>query len=174
MTRALLLICACVALILSANGCHRDDPSAKAIRATVTSAVAPPSLRSIRWKLIQQVYRDREYRPIWTSGRKLTGEARDLIETLCHAEREGLRAGDYDLAGLGAELARLHDEKDPAHETIAALDIRLTGRFLEYGADLLAGRLDPQAVDNGWYIRARRAAIDKTLRATLEGESFED
>src|SRR5918995_5674944 len=174
MTRALLLICACVALILSANGCHRDDPSAKAIRATVTSAVAPPSLRSIRWKLIQQVYRDREYRPLWTAGRKLNGQARDLVETLCHAEREGLRASDYNLRGLRAELTRLEEEKDPASRVIAAIDLRLTQRFLDYGADLLAGRLEPQAVDNGWYIRARRAAIDTLLRASLRSESFDD
>jgi murein L,D-transpeptidase YcbB/YkuD len=127
--------------------------------------------------LIQQVYRDREYRPLWTSGRKLNGQARDLIETLCHAEREGLRASDYDLAGLRAELTRLAEqeqEQDSAFRTVAAVDVRLTQRFLEYGADLLAGRLDPQAVDNGWYIRARRAAIDSLLRASLRSESFGD
>src|SRR5215210_5462864 len=174
MPRVLPLGCACVALVLAVTGCHHDDPSTKAIRSTVTGAVAPPSMRSMRWKLVQQVYRDREYRPIWTAGRNLNGEARDLIETLCHAEREGLRASDYDLAGLAAELTRLHDEKDAAPEIVAALDLRLTQRFLDYGADLLAGRLDPQAVDKGWYIRARRDAIDSLLRASLEAESFED
>lgn len=174
MTRALLLACACVALVLGANGCHRDDPSAKAIRAAVTSSVTPSSLRSTRWKLIQQVYRHRDYRPFWTDGRKLNGQARDLIETLCHAEREGLRASDYDLAGLRAELTRLEQEPDSAFHAVAAIDLRLTQRFLDYGADLLAGRLDPQAVDNGWYIRARRSAIDSLLRVSLRSESFDD
>ena len=174
MTRVLRLGCACVVLAFGVYGCHPDHASTKAIRATVTRAVAPPSLRGTRWKLVQQVYRDREYRPLWTSGRKLNGQARALIETLCHAEREGLRASDYDLAGLRAELTRLQDQKEPAAETIAALDLRLTRRFLDYGADLLAGRLDPQAVDNGWYIRARRAAIDTLLLTSLRAEGFDD
>ena len=174
MARVLLLGCACVALILGAAGCSDDASSVKAIQATVTRAAVPPSVRATRWKLVQQVYREREYRPIWTNGAKLNGQARDLIETLCHAEREGLRASDYDLAGLRAELTRLHDEKDPAPEAIAALDLGLTQRFLDYGADLLAGRLDPQAVDNGWYIRARRAAIDTLLRTSLRSDDFDD
>jgi L,D-transpeptidase YcbB len=174
MARVLLLGSACVALILGAAGCSDDASSVKAIQTTVTRAAAPPSVRAARWKLVQQVYREREYRPIWTAGHKLNGQARDLIETLCHAEREGLRASDYDLAGLRAELTRLQDEKDPAPEAIAALDLGLTQRFLDYGADLLAGRLDPQAVDNGWYIRARRAAIDTLLRTSLRPESFDD
>jgi L,D-transpeptidase YcbB len=107
-------------------------------------------------------------------GRKVRGQARDLIETLCHAEREGLRAADYDLAGLRTELAQLRNEKDPAPRTVAALDLRLTRSFLDYGADLLAGRIDPQAVDNGWYIRARRAAIDSMLREAAQSRNFDD
>src|SRR5829696_6331004 len=103
MTRVLRLSCACVALVLGARGCHHDDPSSRAIRSTLTSAAAPSSLRTVRWKLVQQIYRDRDYRPLWTTGRKLNEQARELIETLCHAEREGLRAADYDLAGLSAE-----------------------------------------------------------------------
>jgi murein L,D-transpeptidase YcbB/YkuD len=174
MTRALLLASTSVAVLLGAGGCHRDDPIANAIRATASNAVAPPSLQGSRWKLVQQLYRDRAYRPLWTNGRKVSGQARDLIETLCHAEREGLRAADYDLAGLRTELARLRDEKDPAPRTLAAVDLRLTRSFLDYGADLLAGRIDPQAVDNGWYIRARRAAIDSVLRAAAQSRNFDD
>jgi L,D-transpeptidase YcbB len=174
MTRALLLASGYVALLLVTNGCHHDEAVTKSIRAIVANAGAPPSIPTGRWKLVQQVYRDRDYRPLWIKGRKVNGQARDLIETLCHAEREGLRAADYDLAGLRTELTQLHEEKDPAPRASAALELRLTQRFLEYGADLLAGRLDPKAVDNGWYIRARRAAIDSLLRSSLRAESFDD
>jgi murein L,D-transpeptidase YcbB/YkuD len=174
MTRVLRLSCACLALVLGAHGCHHENSSSRAIRSTLTSPVAPASLRTSRWKLVQRIYRERDYRPLWTAGRKLNRQARDLIETLCHAERVGLRAADYDLAGLSVELTRLHQEKDPAPENIAALDLRLTERFLDYGADLLAGRLDPRAVDNGWYIRARRAAIDSLLQASLRAEGLDD
>jgi murein L,D-transpeptidase YcbB/YkuD len=120
------------------------------------------------------VYQDRDHRSLWLDGRTLNGSARDLIETLCHAEREGLRARDYDLEGLRAELHALRAAKDPKPAVLAAIDLRLTRSFLDYGADLLAGRLDPEAVDNGWYIKARRAAVDSLLRASLRLESFGD
>ena len=51
-----------------------------------------------------------------------------------------MRAADYDLPGLRIELAQLRNEKDPAPGTAAALDLRLTRSFLDYGADLLSGR----------------------------------
>ena len=173
MTRALLLASACVVTVLGAGGCRRDDPTARQIQTTLSSDNAA-STAGARWQLVRQVYRDRDYRPLWIDGRKVNGSARDLIETLCHAEREGLRAADYDLAGLRTEMVRLRDDTSSNPAAVAALDLSLTKGFLDYGADLLAGRLDPQAVDNGWYIRARRAAIDSTLLLALSHNGFDD
>jgi L,D-transpeptidase YcbB len=170
---AILLASACVVTVLGVGACRRDDPTAKQIQVTLSSANAA-STGSARLELVRHVYRDRDYRPLWIDGRKVNGQARDLIETLCHAEREGLRAADYDLAGLRTELEQLRDAENPEPAALAALDLRLTRSFLDYGADLLAGRLDPQAVDNGWYIRARRAAIDSTLRSALSHNDFDD
>ncbi len=123
---------------------------------------------------MRRVYLDRDYRPLWIDGSRLEGRALELIETLCHAERDGLRAADYDLAGLQADLARLGDNKKSNPAALAALDLRLTRAFLDYGGDLLAGRLDPQAVQKGWYIKARRAVIDSTLRSALSHDGFDD
>ena len=46
--------------------------------------------------------------------------------------------------------------------------------MLAFGGDVLAGRLDPRAVDDGWYLHSRRASIDSTLRAALTDEGFPD
>jgi murein L,D-transpeptidase YcbB/YkuD len=173
MTRAVLLACVCIGLVLGGGACHRDDASTKAVRALVSAKSPPASVAGVRWKLVQQVYRDRDYRPFWFNGTRPSGEARDLVQTLCHADREGLRAADYDLQGLRTELQQLRDVKKPDPAAIATVDLRLTRRFLDYGADLLAGRLDPQAVDNGWYIRARRANVDSLLRKSLKAKSFD-
>ena len=140
----------------------------------VSKDAPPASLKATRWKLVHQVYAERDYRPLWLDADRLRGDTRDLIETLCHAEREGLRAADYDLAGLRTELQTLQETKDPDPTALAKLDLRLTRRFLDYGADLLAGRLDSKAVDNGWYIRARRASIDTILRSSLRSRNFDD
>jgi L,D-transpeptidase YcbB len=172
MTRAILLNSACVITLLGAAACGPGE-TAKQLEMTLSSANAAPAVGA-RWELVRRVYLDRDYRPLWIAGSKLEGRALDLIETLCHAEREGLRAADYDLAGLQAELARLRDDKKFNPAALAALDLRLTRAFLDYGGDLLAGRLDPKAVDNGWYIKARRAAIDSTLRSALSKDEFDD
>jgi L,D-transpeptidase YcbB len=171
MTRAILLNSACVITLLGAAACGPDE-TAKQLEVTLSSTNAAPAVGA-RLELVRRVYLDRDYRPLWIDGSKFEGRALDLIETLCHAEREGLRAADYDLAGLQAELVRLRGDKKSNPAALAALDLRLTRAFLDYGGDLLAGRLDPQAVDNGWYIKARRAAIDSTLRSALSKDDFD-
>ena len=173
MTRAILLALAC-ALGLASAACHQDGSTDKAIRTMVSKKDPPAALKGARWKLVRQVYADRDYQPFWLEGDNLRGDTRDLIEALCHVEREGLRAADYDLAGLRTELRTLRQSKGPDPKALATLDLRLTRRFLDYGADLLAGRLDPQAVDDGWYIKARRAGIDSTLRSALRAKDFDD
>ena len=173
MTRATLLALVCV-IGLATAACHQDGSTDEAIRTMVSKKNPPASLKGARWKLVRQVYADREYRPLWLDADRLRGDTRDLIETLCHAEREGLRAADYDLAGLRTELETLEKTKHPDPKTLAMLDVRLTRRFLDYGADLLAGRLDPQAVHDGWYIKARRAGIDSVLRSSLRSKNFDD
>jgi murein L,D-transpeptidase YcbB/YkuD len=123
---------------------------------------------------VRQVYDDRDYRPLWTSGGWPLDRAGDLLSTLCRAEREGLRRADYGLLGLRRAIERLRDKENAGPEDLAALDLRLTVLFLAYGADLLAGRLDPRAVDDGWYVRARRSSIDSTLRVALQKDRFRD
>src|SRR5687767_1902197 len=106
MTRAILLALACV-VGLGSGACRQNDTTTRAVRTMVSKDEPPTSLKGARWKLVRQVYAERDYRPLWFEGDKLRRDARDLIETLCHAEREGLRASDYDLAGLRTELRKL-------------------------------------------------------------------
>ncbi|HEU4474764.1 MAG TPA: L,D-transpeptidase family protein [Gemmatimonadales bacterium] len=125
------------------------------------------------WKLATQIYQDREYRPLWVGARGLTERAKDLIANLCDAEREGLRSTDYRLDELRRTVERLRRSLDKQRpEALAVLDLELTRRFLEYGTDLLTGRLDPTAVASEWYIRARRSSSDSTLRAAVKAEEF--
>ena len=156
-------------LLLGAGACRRGDDAVGAeIRELASASEAPAALKGARWKVLKKVYEDREYRPLWTADGRPRGIARELAATLCDAEREGLRPADYDLADLRKQLERTWagDEK-PGSAELAALDLELTARLLDYGADLLAGRLDPSAVDDGWYIRARRSSVDSTLRVAL-------
>jgi murein L,D-transpeptidase YcbB/YkuD len=172
MTRASLLNSTYIITLLGAAACGRGE-TAKHLEGTLSSANAAPALGA-RLELVRRIYLDRDYQPIWIDGSELQGRALDLIETLCHAEREGLRSADYDLPGLQAQLAQLRETKKSNPAALAALELRLTRAFLDYGSDLLAGRLDPQAVQNGWYIKARRASVDSSLRHALSKDEFDD
>jgi murein L,D-transpeptidase YcbB/YkuD len=161
--------------VLGAVACRRSDPIGQEIRNIISAEKPPAYLEGVRWKLVQQIYEDREYRPLWIEARRVPERTRDLIANLCDAEREGLRPADYRLGELRRTAERLRPSLDKQRpEAFAVLDLELTRRFLEYGADLLAGRLDPKAVASGWYIRARRSSIDSTLRAASQTQDFHD
>jgi len=130
-------------------------------------------VRGVRWSLVQQVYRDREYRPIWVHGARPERRARELVRAICRSGEEGLRPTDFDLAELRTALQELK-EKRPDPSDLAALDLRLTAIMLGFGTDLLSGRLDPRMVDDGWYLTTRRSSVDSTLRAALRDDDSPD
>ena len=166
---------AAAALVVAAvAGCRDDTPERvnAAIRGSVTSKQAPDHVSRARWKLMGRIYRDHGYEPLWTDGKQPLDRARDLLAAICSSEREGLHPGDYDLAGLRQHLKTIRSDKKLEPEEMAALDLRLTALFVDYGADLLAGRLDPTAADSGWFIRSRRSSMDSTLHAAALAPEF--
>jgi murein L,D-transpeptidase YcbB/YkuD len=166
---------ACLIALLGTVACRPfADRLSHEIR-NITSAERPPAyLEGVRWKLVKQIYEDRQYRPLWVGIRPVPQRTRELIASLCDAEREGLRPEDYRLGELRRTLERLRPSLEKERpEAVAVLDLELTRQFLDYGADLLAGRLDPKAVGSEWYIRARRSSIEGTLRGAMLAEEFQ-
>jgi murein L,D-transpeptidase YcbB/YkuD len=164
----------CLVAVLGPVACRRSGDRIGQEIHNITTAERPPAyLQGARWKLLRQIYQDRQYRPLWVGVHPLPERTKELIANLCDAEREGLRPADYHLAELRRTLEQLRPSLERQRpEAFAVLDLELTRRFLDYGADLLAGRLDPKVVSSEWYIRARRSAIDGTLRGAVQGEEF--
>ena len=151
-----------------------DDAVGREIRKRVSAEKPPSSESGASWDLIRQVYRDREERPLWSRRGRPLARAKELVTSICRAGKEGFRPADYDVEGLRQAALTLESKQEPGPDDIAALDIRLTGMMLAFAKDLLAGRLDPRAVDDGWYLRSRRSSIDSTLRAALQDDDFPD
>lgn len=172
---------ATVGLILAAtlSGCAAKpdlDADPEAVRAALRAALAGDSaavLVAERRALAREVYEARDYAPLWIDG-KATDRLRDLIDAICHADAEGLHPWEYDLKPVRDALVRLQEDGDAGPADIAALELRFTGLFLEYGADLAAGRHDPRRVEKQWYIRTPAATIDSMLTAALAASSFEE
>jgi len=176
MGRALRVVSICLAAAAGITGCARDldHRVREEIRTRLSSTKAPPYAGGAQWRLMRQVYHDRENRPLWSQAGRPLGRARNLVASICRAGREGLRPSAYDLEGLRVAVRELREKERPGPEDIAALDMRLTATMLAFGTDLLAGQLDPRTVDDGWYLRARRSSVDSTLRAELRREGFPD
>jgi murein L,D-transpeptidase YcbB/YkuD len=175
MRRVIEVVLVCLVGSAGIGGCagDLDDAVGREIRKRV-SAEAPSSEGGASWDLIRQVYRDREERPLWSRRGRPLARAKDLVTSICRAGKEGFRPADYDVEGLRQAALALESKQEPGPDDIAALDIRLTGMMLAFAKDLLAGRLDPRAVDDGWYLRSRRSSIDSTLRAALQDDDFPD
>jgi murein L,D-transpeptidase YcbB/YkuD len=160
-------------LAVSLAGCHKfDRDQMTATLQRTVSAKAAPRYAADRWKTMQAIYSERQYAPIWLDKERPRQQAKDLIDALTSAENQGLRMRDYDLPGLRSALDQAYHEGKTTSQDLANLDLRLTSLFLDYGKDLLTGRLDPSAVDSGWYIKSRRSSVDSTLRAAIRQSDF--
>jgi murein L,D-transpeptidase YcbB/YkuD len=165
-----------VVLLVLAAACGGVDDAeiAEAIGGAVAAKEAPAYVRDGAWQLMRDAYADRENAPLWVDAGRPHGDARALVDAVVDAESEGLRVGEYDLAGLQGALDRAYGDakaKDAA-VALAELDLRLTNLFVSYGRDLLAGRLDPARVDRDWYIRTRRDAADSAIRTALRSNDL--
>ncbi len=174
--RRLFLTAATCAVVVGIHGCasDMDDVVRQEIRARLSSDHAPVYASAASWRLVRQVYRDQEERPLWSRAGRPLGRARELVKSICRAGREGLRPGEYDLEGLRDAVKGLKEKERPGPKDLATLDIRLTAMMLAFGTDLLAGQLDPRTIDDGWYLRARRSSVDSTLRAAFKEDGFPD
>ena len=91
----------CLVAVLGALSCGRSGNRITDEIRNITSAESPPAyLEGVRWKLVRQIYEDRQYRPLWVGTRPVPERTKELIANLCDAEREGLRPADYRLAEL--------------------------------------------------------------------------
>lgn len=125
--------------------------------------------------MIQAVYRERKFEPLWAGIDGPTSRGLEFMNALTSAEAQGLRSSDYDLAALRDALARAYDPKLPRDSIPAALsrlELQLTSTFFTYGTHLFSGRLDPATVDSGWFIAERRTGVDTLLLLGLTRKSF--
>jgi hypothetical protein len=75
--------------LLGTVACHKHPDRINLEIRNIVSAEKPPAyLEGVRWKLVRQIYQDRQYRPLWVGTRPVPERTKDLITNLCDAERE--------------------------------------------------------------------------------------
>lgn len=123
-------------------------------------------------------YERRVYQPAWTDSQGPLPQTETLLNAIRHADREGLRPGDYHLEKIEAILSELHQTpklwEQPHPRQLVDLDLLLTDAFLIYGSHLLAGRINPEQIDPQWFANRREADLAQLLEDALSSNQIEE
>ncbi len=93
-------------------------------------------------KSLPAIYQSRSYSPIWTGAEGPLPQAYEMIEVIKESPGEALDPSDYNLSQIEQVLS-----KDTNPETMAELDLLLTNAYLNYGHDMLYGRVRPEQIN---------------------------
>ena len=141
-------------------------------QAALHAIIASGRLAELRWPNFSDyhVHLDNFYRPMgyvnaWLSDGKPTPQAVEIIQVLRNADREGLRADDYDASRWAARLARLKTPHEPADE--ARFDAALTVCLMRYVSDVRIGKINPRHFKFGLDVSHHKLDLPHFLRQDL-------
>ena len=131
----------------------------------------PKRLPELNEATVTEVYRQRQYRMLWSNHSGRLDRAYDLLHVIVHAHDDGLEPSDYYLDAIRSywNSAQLGDS--------VQLDLLLSSALYRYANDVYAGKYDPRKVDAEWNIQnepidilglflqiARRPSIEDILK----------
>lgn len=121
---------------------------------------------------VDRFYARRSCSPAWIDAEGLTPAALELVGVLRAADLEGLSSGSYRLPrieGLVAGAGKGKGGQGPTgSENLCALDLLLTSAFLQYGAHVSSGRVDPGKIEADWHIAHPPLDVEGALQVAVE------
>ncbi len=127
--------------------------------------------RELRAQYLIPFYAQRDYRAAWLSAEgKPSSAVDDLLKALGEADRDGLRASDYQRSALQKLRGVLEQGNASTAEQLADADLLFTDAYLSYATHLLAGRLSPRKVDPDWTIKPRSRDLAAILQEALAND----
>lgn len=121
---------------------------------------------------LYDLYRQRQFRPVWMDGWQLKAEAGTLLESLRGAGDHGLCSTDYLLLELEG-LFRIQQDfarhgLPLAPDNRAVLDLFLSQAFLTLATHFVEGQVDPSFAHVDWKARRRKADLIKLLEYAID------
>ena len=140
--------------------------------ARLSAIVASGRLADLRWPNFSNYqpqligfYRPFGFEPAWVRDGQPTPQALALVEILQDADREGLRAEDYDASRWADRLALL---RGPYGELVEAhFDAALTICVMRYLSDLHVGRINPQHLGFEFDVSQKKLDLPQFIREEL-------
>ncbi len=168
-----LLLGSLALAVLGCGGVSTKDITAE-LGHQLSNKKPPATIPAAHWDAAREIYKARDGHPLWLDGDRPGADARALVDAVASADQEGLRAADYDLKGLSHALRETYDSGETTARELAELELRLTGLYLEYGSDMLTGRVDPTVINDGFLVKTRRRTADSILVAAASKPHFGD
>jgi murein L,D-transpeptidase YcbB/YkuD len=176
----LLLLVASISLSDPASAQVKKSPPASAKTsstqkpqgaARLSAIVASGRLEDLRWPNFSD-YRSHlvsfygpAYKLAWLRDGQPTPQALELIHLLQDADREGLRAEDYDSSRWADRLASLQGPQQDADE--ARFDVALSVCIMRYVSDLHIGRINPNHVGFEFDVSQKKLNLPQFVRQRL-------
>jgi len=159
-----------IPLVLAAGLTASDADLQRAIESRLSGPISP-EVRLFRdfellFDEVSTFYEGRDFRPAWIEDRRFSESAGRVLAVLGSAEGQGLRSGDYLAGPLATRGALIASDTDT--ETLALIDIALTGQTMRYIKDLHAGRFTPRDVDLGLDIQHKELDLAYELAKLLQ------
>jgi len=131
-----------------------------------------------RSAMLSRFYRDRAFRPAWSTEEGPRALAAILVKAIHEATLEGLEPEDYHLVAIEALLMETGHTRGANRalepENLADLDLLLSDAFLLYGSHLSAGRVSPEAIRSESFIKSRAVDVVEILHSTLDEEQIKE
>lgn len=157
-----LLLCFLVSTVLYADTLQPSLPhSLKTLLQT-----NPDQIMELDQTPIKNIYKQRDYQPLWSDADGMLDRAFDLLDVIANAENEGLNPSDYYLIKI-KEYWTLDTQSASTH-----LDLLLTAALLRYSNDVYSGRLNPLDLDIEWYIEKKPLNIHSLFIEVASNKSI--
>ena len=122
-----------------------DQQASRQLRKALN--INPFLLLELDRPVLNNFYRERAYRPVWTSEKGRLQRADELIDAIANAADEGLKPDEYYLAEIKKYLNASNVEQ------AVNLEMWLSAALFRYAHDRYAGRLESFNVDPDWHIQ---------------------
>ncbi|HTZ58874.1 MAG TPA: L,D-transpeptidase family protein [Acidobacteriaceae bacterium] len=147
---------------------HKPESASSRLDAIIASGrlddLRWPDFSGYRSHLIS-FYRPLGYQLAWVRNGQPTPQALELIQILENADREGLRAEDYDASRWADRLNLLRGPHTAGAE--ARIDAALSVSIMRYLSDLHVGRINPQHVGFEFDLSRKKLDLPTFIREQL-------
>lgn len=129
-------------------------------------------------KFLSSAYQEANYEPVLLLHNFSDGNLKKAVEKLSRADEHGLRAEQFDVERLQAELKQLYDKNGlsnlkEAYDLIAQTELDLANAFTNYSNALQFGLVSPRRIYQQYYTETKRPD-SASFNKVFENSSIND